>query len=68
CHFVASAQTGLHENGRETWGQSIIVSHSGETLAELKDGVGYTLQTIDKKKQDTNRKDFPVLKHQKLHN
>ncbi len=66
CYFVASAQSGVHENGRETWGHSIIVSYSGEILAELKGGTGFILNSIDRKEQMKNRLEFPVLTHIKL--
>ena len=33
AYVVASAQSGLHQNGRETWGDSLIVDHWGAVLA-----------------------------------
>ncbi|PCI73103.1 MAG: acyltransferase [Gammaproteobacteria bacterium] len=68
CYFVASAQSGKHENGRETWGQSMIVSHTGEILAELKEGSGVVLHSIDRGMQKQSRIDFPVLTHTKIVN
>ena len=66
CYFIASAQSGIHENGRETWGHSLIVSHSGEIMKEIKEGVGFILSEIDKDSQNKSRKSFPVLTHRKL--
>jgi len=66
CYFVASAQGGSHENGRQTWGHSCIVSPWGEVLQDLPTGEGYVLAELDREKQATKRKEFPVLLHKKL--
>ncbi len=39
-YIVASGQEGVHENGRETWGHSMIISPWGEILACLEEGEG----------------------------
>lgn len=36
CFVLASAQGGLHEDGRETYGHSLIISPWGEIMAEAK--------------------------------
>ncbi len=66
CYFVASAQGGQHENGRQTWGHSCIVSPWGEVIDELAFGEGYVLANLDREKQAVLRKEFPVLSHKKL--
>lgn len=66
CYFVASAQSGTHQNTRETWGHSCIVSPWGEVLSELKTGIGHTVFELDSEKQSRLRKEFPVLSHIKL--
>jgi len=66
CYFVASAQGGSHENGRQTWGHSCIVSPWGEVLQDLPSGEGYVLAELDREKQASKRKEFPVLLHKKL--
>ena len=37
---VAAAQWGRHANGRETYGDSIIIDHWGTVLARLGSGQG----------------------------
>jgi len=66
CYFVASAQGGTHQNGRETWGHSCIVSPWGETLAERANGEGFVQAELDRKALKELRRSFPVLKHRKL--
>ena len=66
CYFVASAQGGEHENGRQTWGHSCIVSPWGKLIQELPKGEGYVIDSFDKEKQLSKRKEFPVLSHKKL--
>lgn len=66
CYFVASAQGGKHQNGRETWGHSCIVSPWGETIAELASDAGLVMAQLDLAKQTKLRKEFPVLAHKKL--
>ena len=46
CYVVAAAQGGKHENGRETWGPSLVVDPWGQTVAELTQGEGVLLADI----------------------
>ncbi len=39
-YIIAAGQEGVHENGRETWGHSMIISPWGEILACLDEGEG----------------------------
>ncbi|HVO00263.1 MAG TPA: carbon-nitrogen hydrolase family protein [Steroidobacteraceae bacterium] len=63
CYVVASAQYGLHPNGRRTWGHSLIVDYWGRILAQLPDGEGVISATIDRAAQDDARRKFPALSH-----
>ena len=39
-YIIAAGQEGVHENGRETWGHSMIISPWGEILASIEEGEG----------------------------
>jgi nitrilase len=40
CYVLASAQGGLHPNGRRTWGHSMLIDPWGEVKAVLPEGEG----------------------------
>ena len=61
---VAAAQGGLHEDGRETFGHSLIVDPWGKVLAEADhDEPGVILAEIDTAKSAEARKKIPNLKN-----
>jgi nitrilase len=66
CHVVAPAQSGFHENGRETHGDSMIVDCWGRVLARLPRGTGAVLADIDLVRQREVRQNFPSLGHRRL--
>lgn len=59
----AAAQGGLHENGRETFGHSLIVSPWGEVLAEAGSEPGVVVADIDSAMIDDVRRRLPSLTH-----
>lgn len=62
--ILAPAQTGKHEDGRETYGHSLIISPWGEIIAELSDDVpGIIYATIDLEDVIKARKRIPALQH-----
>lgn len=63
CFVFAAAQGGLHDNGRETFGHSLVVSPWGEVLAE--GGVHPSVIISDVKYQDVDivRARLPSLSH-----
>ncbi len=60
---LAATQGGLHENGRETFGHSMIVSPWGEVLAEAGEDPCVVLADIDLALCDEARTRIPSLKH-----
>jgi nitrilase len=66
CHMIAPAQSGFHPNGRETYGDSMIIDHWGRILARLPRGRGCVTAMIDLARQAEVRKSFPVLEHRVL--
>lgn len=63
---VAPGQAGRHPNGRETWGDSLIVDHWGEILARLPSGEGVITAVFDRATQARVREGFPALRHRRL--
>ena len=66
CHVVAPAQSGFHENGRETHGDSMIVDCWGRVLARLPRGTGIVTAEIDLVRQREVRQNFPCVDHRRL--
>ena len=66
CYVIAPAQGGLHENGRRTWGHSMVVDPWGEVLAVLPEGEGVVLAEVDAQRLATVRQQLPALEHRRL--
>jgi len=66
CYLVAPAQSGFHENGRETHGDSMIVEPWGRVLARLPRGTGVITAELDLARQRRLRQDFPAVQHRRL--
>ena len=66
CYVVASAQGGTHENGRRTWGHSMVIDPWGEVLAVRPEGEGVVLAEVDAKRLATVRQQLPALEHRRL--
>ena len=66
CYVVAPAQGGKHENGRRTWGHSMVVDPWGEVLAVLPEGEGVVVADADPARLAQVRQQLPALAHRKL--
>ena len=67
CVVLAPAQGGLHENGRRTWGHSMIVDAWGRVLAERRDdGEGVVVAEVDAAHLAQVRTQLPALRHRRL--
>lgn len=60
---IAAAQGGRHENGRETWGQSMVIDPWGNVLACQAKGAGIVIAQIDPAFQQKMRASLPALGH-----
>jgi nitrilase len=65
CYLIASAQGGLHENGRRTWGHSMIIDPWGEVLAVLAEGEGVVVADLDPARIQAVRTQLPALSHRR---
>lgn len=63
CFVLAAAQGGLHENGRATYGHSLIISPWGEVLAEAGDEPCVISAVIDPGEVAVARQRIPALNH-----
>ena len=63
---IAAAQGGLHENGRRTWGHSMVVDAWGQVLAEHAEGAGVALAELDWAALHQRRQQLPALGHRRL--
>ncbi len=66
CYVLAAAQGGLHENGRRTWGHSMVVDPWGEVLAVRPEGEGVVLAEVDVARLAAVRRQLPALEHRRL--
>lgn len=66
CYVLAAAQGGKHENGRRTWGHSMLVDPWGEVLAMLPEGEGVVSGTLDPARIAEVRQNLPALRHRVL--
>jgi nitrilase len=66
-YVLAAAQGGLHDNGRETYGDALIVDPWGHVLARVaQQGPGLAIAEIDLTNQAELRTRFPALSHRRL--
>jgi predicted amidohydrolase len=63
CFLVAAAQTGRHEDGRETYGHSLVVDPWGEVLLDMGEAPGEALITLDLSRVEEVRQRIPALRH-----
>ena len=63
CYVMAPAQVGAHENGRQTYGHSLIVDPWGKIIAQASAEDGFVLAHVDRAKIDAARRQIPSLGH-----
>ncbi|MGY4726362.1 carbon-nitrogen hydrolase family protein [Burkholderia pyrrocinia] len=66
CYVLAAAQGGKHENGRRTWGHSMLIDPWGEVVAVRDVGASVVLGAIDPQRIADVRQSLPAWRHRVL--
>ena len=66
CYVLAAAQGGTHENGRRTWGHTMVIDPWGEVLQVLPEGEGFVVAEVDAARLAQVRQQLPALAHRRL--
>lgn len=66
CYVLASAQGGKHDNGRRTWGHSVLIDPWGDVIHSIAEGSGYAIGDIDPGRLAGVRESLPALKHRTM--
>jgi predicted amidohydrolase len=67
CYVLAAAQGGTHDNGRRTWGHSMLIDPWGEIVAErATEGPGVVIGDIDRERIEEVRRSLPAWRHRVL--
>ena len=66
AYVLAPAQGGVHENGRHTWGHSMLIDPWGEVLAQRAQGAGVVLGELQAQRLQQVRTQLPALEHRVL--
>ena len=62
---IAAAQTGVHEDGRETFGHALVIDPWGEIVLDMGEAPGLALVDIDAGRVAEVRARLPVLAHRR---
>ena len=62
---IAAAQTGMHADGRATYGHSLVADPWGELLLDMGEGAGVAFAEIDPARVEAARARVPVLQHRR---
>ncbi len=65
CWLVAAAQSGAHEDGRHTYGHSLVVDPWGRVVLDMEDAPGLAICEIDPAAVDDVRMRVPVITHRR---
>ena len=62
---VAAAQTGIHADGRATYGHSLVIDPWGDVILDMREPAGLQFADIDPARLDDVRARIPVLSHRR---
>ena len=66
CYVLACGQGGVHENGRRTWGHSMLIDPWGKIIDVLPEGEGIVSGVVDRGLIAEIRASLPALQHRRL--
>ncbi|WP_175778209.1 carbon-nitrogen hydrolase family protein [Burkholderia anthina] len=66
CYVLAAAQGGKHENGRRTWGHSMLIDPWGEIVAVRDEGASVVTGVVDPQRIADVRQSLPAWRHRVL--
>ncbi|MCC5791042.1 MAG: carbon-nitrogen hydrolase family protein [Legionellaceae bacterium] len=66
CYVMAANQCGIHDNGRKTWGHSMVVEPWGKAIASTTEIESVITAEIDRRKLSQIREQFPCNQHHVL--
>ena len=66
CYVIASGQGGKHQNGRQTFGHSMIIDPWGDIIDVLPEGEGMVITQLDPNRLHSIRNRLPALQHRFL--
>ena len=64
-HVVAAAQSGHHEDGRDTYGHSLVVDPWGKVLLDMGTGNGIGFADVDLRRVEEVRRRLPAIRHRR---
>ncbi len=65
AYVVAAAQTGVHDDGRATYGHSLVVDPWGEVILDMGEAAGLAFVDLDPAGVAAVRSRIPVLNHRR---
>ena len=65
AYVVAAAQTGIHADGRATYGHSLVVDPWGEVILDMGEAAGLAFADLDPAEVEAVRSRIPVLSHRR---
>jgi len=66
CYVLAPAQGGRHENGRRTYGHSMLIDPWGLVIAQREEGPCVVMGEVDPARIQECRQSLPALRHRVL--
>ena len=63
---AAAAQGGVHDNGRRTWGHSMLIDPWGQVLAVQTEDAGLVMAELEPAELQRRRSQLPALEHRVL--